>query len=227
MQFRDTVRKIFKRSFRLFFRSTHLVYLDKLSEELRGAGSVLDLGCGANSPLKDIRGSFFVGVDVSNEAIEKSEKAGIHDKYYCSNALDIDKIFSSKNFDVVVALDLLEHLDKKLGRVLLSKMEKVARKKTVIFTPNGFVEQNEDADNPFQRHVSGWSHQEMKEMGYKCFGMGGLKFIKRENGIIKLKPQRFWELLADITQKLTYYCPRLSYYLFCVKNLEDHENSTC
>ena len=43
-------------------------------------------------------------------------------------------------------------------------MEKVARKKVIVFTPNGFVPQRPYDGNPFQEHLSGWSVDEIHEL---------------------------------------------------------------
>jgi len=45
----------------------------------------------------------------------------------------------SKSFDIVIAMDLIEHLPKSDGYKLLYEMERIARKACMIMTPNGFV----------------------------------------------------------------------------------------
>ena len=105
-------------------------YYQKLESELKGMSSVLDLGCGSNSPLSKIKKNFFsVGVDIFEPSIKKSKKNKIHDEYKIADVLEIDKFFKRKSFDVVVALDLIEHLKKKDGLRLLKKMEVIGRKK--------------------------------------------------------------------------------------------------
>jgi len=195
-----------------FLISSDQKYFRKLQKELKNTDSVLDLGCGARSPLKYIKyGAYSVGVDV------REETSKIHDKYIRANALDIDKIFPEKSFDAVMALDLIEHLEKRSGLMLLGKIEKIARKKIIIFTPNGFVEQK-DPDK-FQIHKSGWTIKELKNAGFKCVGMNGLKFIKRDHGAVIRKPVFFWKIIKDLSQPIAYHFPSLSFHLFCVKNI--------
>ena len=95
------------------------------------------------------------------------------------NALDAEKIFGPKSFDVVMAAELLEHLPKEDGPKLLAVCESVARKFVIITTPNGFLEQdpalapNEPwAKNPYQKHLCGWLPHELEALGYEV-GLNG------------------------------------------------------
>ncbi|MDD5638907.1 MAG: methyltransferase domain-containing protein [Candidatus Pacebacteria bacterium] len=214
------MKNFIKKIYRVCFPLRDIIYFKKLERQLKGMESVLDLGCGKNSPLRNIKKDFYsIGIDLSKEDIKKSKKLKIHNEYRLMNVLDIDKFFPEKSFDVIIALDLIEHLSKKEGRLLIQKMEKLARKKVIIFTPNGFVKQEATTNNPFQKHKSGWDCSEMKQLGYTCIGMNGIKFIPRERGNIILKPKIFWKIIADVSQKITYYIPSLSFQLFCIKNL--------
>jgi len=212
-----TIKNFVKKIYRFCFPSGHIIYLKELEKQLTDMKSVLDLGCGRVSPLKDIKKNFFsVGVDLFSEYIEKSKEQRIHNEYRLINVLEIDKVFPKKSFDAVIALDLIEHLNKEEGGLLIKKMEKLAKKKVIIFTPNGFVEQKVKSE-PFQEHKSGWSYREMKELGYKCIGINGIKFIPRERGNIILKPKKFWKIVSDISQKFVYRVPRFAFQIFCIK----------
>lgn len=211
------MKNYIKKLYRICFP---LAYPKELEKHLKEMRSVLDLGCGENSPLLNIKKDFYsMGIDISKESIKKAEQLKIHNEYRLMNVQDIDKNFTGKSFDAVIALDLIEHLSKKEGRLLIQKMEKLARKKVIIFTPNGFVKQEATINNPFQKHKSGWDYSEMKQLGYTCIGMNGIKFIPRERGNIILKPKIFWKIIADVSQKVIYYIPSLSFQLFCIKNL--------
>jgi hypothetical protein len=96
-----------------------------------------------------------------------------------ANALDAEKIFGPKSFDVVMAAEILEHLPKEDGPKLLLVCENVARKLVIITTPNGFLEQdpalvpNEPwAKNPYQKHLCGWWAHELEDLGYNV-GLNG------------------------------------------------------
>lgn len=209
-----------KKVYRYLFPERDAIYFSELEKQLNGVKSVLDLGCGSTSPIKNIKKNFVaVGIDCWEKEIEDSKKLKIHDEYYLLDVLNIDKVFAEKSFDAVLALDLIEHLTKEQGKLLIDKMEKIAKKKVIIFTPNGFVKQEPTKDNPFREHKSGWNYYETKKLGYKCFGMNGIKFIKREGANIIQKPERFWNIIADISQKFVYHFPSLAFQLFCVKKL--------
>ena len=84
-----------------------------LKKELSDCDSVLDLGCGRNSPLQYCDIPHSVGVELFKPALKESKNKKIHNKYV---EKDIRKIkFKPKSLDGVVALDVLEYLTKKAG----------------------------------------------------------------------------------------------------------------
>lgn len=145
-----------------FYRKFFPNYKIELKKAVDGCKTLLDVGCGSSSPIKSFSDKMFsVGVDIFGEAIEKSKRRGIHDEYYKIDALNIEDKFEDNSFDCVLASDLIEHLTKERGEGLIEIMEKIAKKKVIIFTPNGFLKQEKD-NNPFQEHKSGWDAKEMK-----------------------------------------------------------------
>jgi 2-polyprenyl-3-methyl-5-hydroxy-6-metoxy-1,4-benzoquinol methylase len=93
-----------------------------------------------------------VGVDAFEPSIEKSRAEGIHNEYVKADVLEIGARLEEKSFDCVVASDLIEHLSKEEGLQLLETMEKIARERGVVFTPNGFPPQGEYGGNALQIH---------------------------------------------------------------------------
>jgi len=196
-----------------------LFYYRILQSELSGMNSVLDIGCGARSPLADLKKTFYsVGVDIFEPSIRQSEKAKLHDEYILGDILKLKKILKQRKFDVVVALDIVEHLEKKDGWKLLEEMERVAKKKVIILTPYGFTQQHPYEENPYQIHKSGWYPEEFKKLGYQVYGMRGLRFIRGECATIKYKPWFFWGIISSLSQFVTFFFPSLSYQLIAVKN---------
>lgn len=155
---------------RLLSRLFHtLVYC--LKRELKDCQSVLDLGCGSDSPIKYCNIAYSVGVDAFKPYIEESKSKKIHTNYILG---DITKLnFEPQSFDAVILIDVLEHLEKEKGEQLLEKVERWARKKVILSTPNGFLPQRSIDENPFQAHRSGWIVEEIKKLGYKACGMAG------------------------------------------------------
>lgn len=209
---------------KLLIRLGDSFYYKKLEQELLGIESVLDVGCGSNSPLLRVRKNFYsVGVDVFKPSVEKSRKAKIHNEYKIGNVLELDKLFKNKSFDAVIALDLIEHLEKKDGLRLLKKMESLAKKKIIILTPYGFTQQHPLDSNPYQLHKSGWYIKDFKKLGYKVYGMRGFKFIRGEYATIKYKPWFLWGAVATLSQFFVYFVPCWAYQLLAVKYLEKNK----
>jgi len=191
-----------------------------LEKELRGSKSVLDVGCGSNSPLLKIRKNFYSeGVDVFGPSIKESKKAKIHDKYKVGDILNISRFFKPKSFDSVIALDVIEHFDKKEGLKLMDYLENIAKKKVIIFTPFGFTQQHPSDGNPFQKHKSGWYIEDFKKRGYTVYGMRGFRFIRGEYATIRYKPWFFWGTVSSMSQFLVYNYPKVAYQLLAVKNI--------
>jgi hypothetical protein len=82
------------------------------------------------------------------------------------------------SFDFVIAFDLIEHLSKENGFLLLYEMERISKVASMVFTPNGHVYQPPTQDNYFQAHVSGWKPNELRRFGWSYIkGCTGLKFF--------------------------------------------------
>lgn len=195
-------------------------YYLALARKLKGCNSVLDVGCGSWSPLAKVKKNFYSeGFDINRPSIQKIERTKTHDKYKIGDAQKIDEFYGPSSFDAVMALDLIEHLEKKNGLSLLKKMEAIAKEKVIILTPNGFIKQASIKDNPYQVHQSGWTVEEFKKLGYKVYGQRGLKFIRGEYASIKFKPWFFWGCLSTLSQLLVYRFPRFAYQLLAIKEL--------
>jgi len=193
-------------------------YYRLLKKELKGCKTVLEFGCGYDSPLRLLKGFHSVGIDIHAPTIERARALKTHDEYIIADVL---KYRSRKKFDCAVALDVIEHVKKKDGRRLMENMEKSARK-VIIFTPNGYVPQAEEyvKENPFQAHLSGWTVIEFKKKGYQVRGINGLKWLRKENAKVRGRPKLLWIALAEITQWITARVPRLAFQLLAVKETD-------
>src|SRR5574341_952310 len=151
--------------------------------------SILDLGCGANSPVGRLkRKPFSVGIDQHRPSLDTSQSRGLHHEYKCIDILEAGRHFTPGSFDCVIACDVIEHLEKSDGYKLIEVMEQLARRRVIIFTPNGFLPQ-QDEDNPWNIHRSGWTVDEMSARGYKSLGINGWKPLRGEFGIPRIKPR--------------------------------------
>lgn len=216
------MRQFLKKIDDFFFGHLQNHYARMLEKECSGYESLLDVGCGTDSPIKFFsrRLKHTVGVDGYPASIERSKDKGIHDEYVLMNVLDLPNKFSPKSFDCVIASDLVEHLQKEDGFKLIEMMEKIARKKLIIFTPNGFLEQREYDGNKFQVHLSGWGVDEMKELGYRVIGINGWKHLRGEFAEIKWSPKIFWGRVSLLTQPFSENNPKRAFAIMCVKEMK-------
>jgi len=200
-----------------------------LKKELENCQTVLDLGCGPNSPIKHISGiKSSTGVEAFEPYLKESQKNKIHTKYVHSRIKDLK--FPAKSFDAVIIIEVIEHLSSKEGLEIIKKAEKWARKKVIISSPNGFWPQKPVDNNPYQKHLSGWSHAKMKSLGYKTRGLAGFKFLRCQSKSttmgddilvsIRYQPKFFWFIIATLSQLISYYFPSLAFELFSVKNTQ-------
>lgn len=197
-----------------------IFYFKSLEKSLSGCKAILDVGCGSDSPLGKVKKTFISeGIDVFSESIKESKKKKIHNGYKVDDIRKIDKIYKNKSFDAVIALDVVEHLDKKESLALIKKMESIARKKVVILTPNGFYHQDAYDNNPYQVHKSKWTIKDFEDLNYNVYGLRGLKYLRGEYATIKFKPWFFWGALAFLSEMPLYFFPKLSYHLFAIKKL--------
>lgn len=193
-----------------------------LMEEIVDCETLLDLGCGYDSPVRAIAHRFTrsVGIDLFAPYLEKSVAAGIHTEYRCMDALDALDEFGADSFDCVVALDFIEHLERTQGLELLEKMERTARKKVVVFTPNGFIFQPPRDGNTFQEHRSGWHAGDMRERGYRVIGIHGWRPLRGTFGVPRLRPRRLGDLIALWSQPIVRARPEHAFHLLCIRDFE-------
>lgn len=193
-----------------------------IKDQVRGCDSILDLGCGCKPFMADVTRDMkhSVGVDLFGPSLEKAAALKTHHTFAQSEVLEYLRNSSDNSFDVVMALDLIEHLEKDGGYELLSEMERVAKKMVIIFTPNGFVLQKPYENNPWQEHLSGWSFEEMKSLGFEITGIAGYKTFRGELGLVVRKPRFFWKLMSHGSQLFTYRSAKHAFAILCIKQLQ-------
>jgi 2-polyprenyl-6-hydroxyphenyl methylase/3-demethylubiquinone-9 3-methyltransferase len=77
--------------------------------------SVLDIGCGAGYLVADLEraGHLVTAIDASSESIETAKRFNPHSnaEFHCMDAHQLDR-FEAASFDVVCAMDFLEHVER-------------------------------------------------------------------------------------------------------------------
>jgi hypothetical protein len=144
-------------------------------DKLQKPEVVLDIGCGI-MPQKFVRPLVHICCEPFNQYVEHLQKkvAMEYDRsYVIVNATwsEAISIFPPKSVDSVFLVDVVEHLEKGEALDLLARTEKLARKQIVIFTPLGFLPQENLNDKDawgldggsWQEHKSGWSPEDFDD----------------------------------------------------------------
>lgn len=138
--------------------------------------TVLDLGCGILQEFgyKPPVGKY-LGVDAFDPYLRKIADQGV--MTVRGKLPDFCESFLDKSWDVVLLMDVIEHLTKEDGFKALDHVERIAKKCVIIDTPNGFIPQEGwDAwDLPhcdLQAHLSGWTDEEFRTRGYDTVLIG-------------------------------------------------------
>ena len=189
-----------------------------LARETAGAESVLDLGCGAGGPfLKVPRLRRLVGVDGHIPSLEKLRTTGIYDELVEQAITEVE--FPAKSFEVVTAMDVVEHFEEQDALAFIAKMERWASRKVIIHTPNGFLPQPVYDSNPWQVHKCGFTVSRLRKMGYRVSGTGGPKWLRKEFSEFKYRPAFLWHRISGVVQPVTRLVPQWSFGIFAVKDI--------
>jgi len=154
-----------------------------VNEYLSTEETVLDLCCGNGIVSDGFLYSEITGIDVCEEYLMEYRKKLPNSK---TKIFDLSKVssseeeeFSENKYDNVLCIDGVEHLEKEEGIALIEKIEKIANKKVVIFTPENVSNPNEPTlNNPkntwgissgdqWQIHRSAFPRTFFQERGYK------------------------------------------------------------
>jgi predicted TPR repeat methyltransferase len=131
--------------------------------------SILDVACGLSLKSQYMQADIRVGVDIYRPYLAKIE-ATVPYTTVVHDVRKLDEVFLDKSFDIVLMLDIIEHLEKPESLALLQTAERLAKVAVIIETPEGFVPQNIDiwghGGDEWQTHRCGWDKVELEAMGY-------------------------------------------------------------
>lgn len=200
-----------------------LSYMDIVWRSLhKSGGSILDVGCGREQPMENInkrKKSFAVGIDLYKPYIKECKRRSTHSDYVVADIRFFP--FRKKSIDIVLCLQVIEHLSKGDGLKLVKNTEEIARKKVIISTPASFFRQDEYDDNPLQMHKSSWEPAEFRALGYKVRGQG-LRLVYGEGGLAHHLPRhlKYLAFMASyLLGPLIYLVPSVAAHIICAKNL--------
>lgn len=193
-----------------------------VSFSIGGVSRVLEIGCGdgTSSPLRlagTTRDSLYIGLDSFRPGLKAARESGVYSDRVLGNAVSLP--FKPHSFDAVIAIDVIEHLEKEQGWRLLSEAERVSEFKVVILTPNGYVRQSPYDDNPYQVHRSGWNPEDFLSRGYEVRGMNGLKDFVGERALPRVRPRPLGIALMYLTELVLWKHPENAFHLLALKTM--------
>jgi len=162
--------------------------------------TVLDLGCGIMKSTTDILES--INKDMYSNFTRKKRKAiqflrnekkiircksllgcdiwpnylDISKKYFPVVKLGMDELdrFMDDSFDVVLCIDVLEHLNLEDALLAIEHMKRISRKTVIVYTPSKFETNEEHVENvwnlgknPFQSHKCFLEPSKLSELGFE------------------------------------------------------------
>lgn len=142
-------------------------FLDAIDAAVEETDIVIDLGCGI-VPMNYFRPKLHIMIEPWDEYSNILRHRYADDKSVLIlklGALEALAALHDNSVDSIFLLDVIEHLEKEVGRKVISEIERVAAKQAVIFTPLGFMPQHMEAGEPdgwglsggeMQEHKSGW-----------------------------------------------------------------------
>jgi hypothetical protein len=104
----------------------------------------------------------------------------VHD--YCYNkimigdALTLLPTLHDKSYELILAIDILEHFHKEDGVNFLSELKRISSNAILISTPKEFIHQNIEA-NPFENHRSVWSKNDLTHYGFPLILKNNISWI--------------------------------------------------
>jgi 2-polyprenyl-3-methyl-5-hydroxy-6-metoxy-1,4-benzoquinol methylase len=130
--------------------------------------TILDvgMGCGKYGLLCREYLEYWKGLKCKIDGIEGCSEyitdiqMSIYDNVICKEALEALGTIDSEKYDLVLAVDIVEHFDKEKGKQFLSELFRVG-KNIIISTPK--IVSNQDAifGNELERHRSAWTPREL------------------------------------------------------------------
>lgn len=145
-----------------------------IQKEISKNDTVLDLGCGimqcttdtiefypSRNPFKNTRilnCKSLLGCDIWIKYLEKVKNI------FPVIQISMNELyrFVDESFDVVICLDVLEHLSLPDASHAINEMKRIARKKVIIYTPSAFETNDEHVENVWE---IGFNQHQL----HKCF----------------------------------------------------------
>lgn len=136
--------------------------------KLISVDSVLDVGAGVR-PMQWYKPARHVCLEPYGPYADRLEAAGYEVRRRTAQE-------GLEDADGIYLLDVIEHMEKDAALAVIEEAKARARVQVVIYTPLGFMEQNEDnwglGGHEWQTHRSGWLYPDLPGFDFERFGRG-------------------------------------------------------
>lgn len=126
--------------------------------------TIVDVGPGSGtySELLKTSDTIWVGIEAWAPYVEEFDLFNKYNHVVISDIrhCELDSVFVEP--DMVIAGDVLEHLDKHEAVVVVNKLKRWARE-IILVMPNGEYPQDEYEGNWFEVHRATWTHEEIEK----------------------------------------------------------------
>jgi hypothetical protein len=206
---------------------------DEVKSKLYTCNTLLDIGCGIR-PQEMVKTKVHICAEPFEEYVkvlnEKINNDNHQSKFIILNSTwqEIIKILPPKSVDTVMLMDVIEHLSKEEGEMLLNDTCNLARKQIAIFTPKGFMpqisyENNKDAwglsGGKWQEHLSGWDFNDF-DSNWNIYWSSDFHKTDHDGNVFPEPYGAMWCIL-DVTKSNEAEVAKLNFEIELEKNLKD------
>lgn len=178
--------------------------------------TVVDAGCGCGTWGFLIRTIQYddppfqiIGIESHRPYLEFARVHRIYDETIVAS---IDHLpLRNRVAQVVLAVEVVEHLSPHRGRTAIDELNRIAAGTTLLTTPNGFLEINQPR-NEFERHRSGWKVRDLRKMGFMVRGFG-LKYAWK----FERSSKNLASFLRWVATPFSFVVPQIAEYLIAFK----------
>lgn len=186
--------------------------------------SVLDVGCSDGKYGMLLfhykRPNLLVGVDQFVPHLREARRHRYYDALIRADCRVLP--FRDRSHNIVVCVDVIEHLPKQDGPKIFRELFRVSRQRIILTTPNGFdYRPPEDGhSDPFRGHASGYTASDLRGYGFKVRGIGALMWRAQPDWL----PSLIRYLAIACISGLSRFIPQLSHTLLCIAESSSMDN---
>jgi SAM-dependent methyltransferase len=128
----------------------------------------------------------------------------IYDQIQIGDAIQILPHIKDDSYDLLLVLDVIEHLDRATGMQLLRECQRVAAL-VIVSTPRIFVHQPEKWHNPAEEHQSLWAQADFNEAGFNWSFNADNRIVCFARGPYRSQFRPMFRTLRGLYYQLPYF----------------------